>query len=302
MSLKLLDLSQIVEGLSSMVQCVMSDEVQVIVRAGKDLGLVRADQSQLEQVVLNLTTNAHEAMPEGGVLTITIDRHHILEDSPELPAGDYIRLAVSDTGTGMTPETQSRIFEPFFTTKKTGSGLGLSTVYGIVKQSGGYITVQSAPQQGSTFSVYLPLVADSSSGQMAEPAMRPSHVKGHETILLVDNEEELRNAAAEYLEGCGYHVLTAGDGKEAIEIADSYAGPIALVISDIVMPRISGRGVIEHMRKSRPGTEVLLISGYANDDMPRHGISLDPACFLQKPFTFQALSSKIRTMLGKGKF
>jgi CheY-like chemotaxis protein len=283
-----------------MVQCVMSDEVQVNVWTGKDLGLVRADQSQLEQVILNLTTNAREAMPEGGVLTITIDRHHSLEDNAELPAGDYICLSVGDTGTGMTAEIRSRIFEPFFTTKKTGSGLGLSTVYGIVKQSGGYVTVQSVPQQGSTFNVYLPLVADSSAGQTAQPAPRRLQVKGHETILLVDNEEELRNAAAEYLESCGYHVLTAGDGREAIEIADHYAGPIALVISDIVMPKVSGRGVIEHMSKTRPDTGVLLISGYANDDMPRHGISLDPACFLQKPFTFQALSGKIREMVKSG--
>jgi PAS domain S-box-containing protein len=300
MSLKLLDVSQIVEGLSSMVQCVMSDEVQVNVSTGRDLGLVRADQSQLEQVILNLTTNAREAMPKGGVLTITIDRHHSGEDSPDLPAGDYICLSVSDTGTGMTAEIRSRIFEPFFTTKKTGSGLGLSTVYGIVKQSGGYITVESVPQQGSTFSVYLPLVADSSAGQTTEPTMRRLHVKGHETILLVDNEEELRNAAAEYLESCGYYVLTAGDGREAIEMADRYAGPIALVISDIVMPKVSGRGVIEHMSRTRPDTGVLLISGYANDDMPRHGISLDPACFLQKPFTFQALSGKIREMVKSG--
>ena len=125
------------------------------------------------------------------------------------------------------------------------------------------------------------------------------NVKGHGTILLVDNEEDLRNATAEYLEGCGYHVLTAGDGKQAIEISDSYAGSISLVISDIVMPKVNGRGVIEHMRKTRPDTEVLMISGYANDDMPRHGISLDPACFLQKPFTFQALSAKIRGMVGE---
>jgi CheY-like chemotaxis protein len=277
----------------------MSDEVQVSVQAGKELGLVKADQSQLEQVILNLTTNAREAMPEGGTLTITIERHESREETPELPAGNYIRLAVSDTGNGMAPEIQSRIFEPFFTTKKTGSGLGLSTVYGIVKQSGGYITVQSTPQQGSTFTVYLPLAAESSTREAAAPALPALSVKGHETILLVDNEEDLRNATAEYLEGCGYHVLTAGDGKEAIEISDRYAGPISLVISDIVMPKLSGRGVVEHMRKTRPNTAVLMISGYANDDMPRHGITLDPACFLQKPFTFQALSAKIRGMVGK---
>src|SRR5947209_1532607 len=299
MSLKLIDLSQVMEGLSSMVHCVMSDEVQVSVQSGKELGLVKADQSQLEQVILNLTTNAREAMPEGGMLTITIDKHESLEDTPELPAGNYIRLAVSDTGTGMTPEIQSRMFEPFFTTKKTGSGLGLSTVYGIVKQSGGYITVRSAPQKGSMFNVYLPYAEGSAARQTCVPAFPPLNVKGHGTILLVDNEEDLRNATAEYLEGCGYHVLTAGDGKQAIEISDSYAGSISLVISDIVMPKVNGRGVIEHMRKTRPDTEVLMISGYANDDMPRHGISLDPACFLQKPFTFQALSAKIRGMVGE---
>jgi CheY-like chemotaxis protein len=237
-------------------------------------------------------------MPEGGTLRITIERHDSLDDTPELPAGSYIRLAVIDSGSGMSPEIQSHIFEPFFTTKKSGSGLGLSTVYGVVKQSGGYITVESAPHEGSTFNVYLPVVAGSGY-RRAEAALAPSHVKGHETILLVDNEEELRNATAEYLEDCGYQVLIACDGKEAIEIADKFDGPISLVISDIVMPKLGGRGVLEHMGRTRPQTEVLMISGYANDDMPRHGITLDPSCFLQKPFTFQALSAKIRSMVGK---
>src|SRR5579859_2800750 len=300
MTLKLLELSQILDGLSSMVRCVMSDEVQVTVHAEEGLGLVRADQSQLEQVIMNLATNAREAMPEGGKLTITVEKQRIAERTLDLPAGDYVCLSLCDTGTGMAPEVQARIFEPFFTTKKAGSGLGLSTVYGIVKQSGGYVTVQSAPQQGSTFRVYLPLAAGSEADHVTAPAPPISQLAGDETILLVDNEEDLRNAAAEYLEGCGYRVLTAGDGREAIEIADKYAGPISLVISDIVMPKASGRGVLEHMRKTRPGTEVLMISGYANDDMARHGITLDPSCFLQKPFTFQALSAKIKQMVGKG--
>jgi two-component system, cell cycle sensor histidine kinase and response regulator CckA len=299
MLLKLVDVSEIMDGLSSMVRCVMSDEVQVSVQAGKELGLVRADQSQLEQVILNLTTNARDAMPEGGTLIITIEKHQSRDDTPELPAGNYVRLQVSDTGSGMSPEIQSRIFEPFFTTKKTGSGLGLSTVYGIVKQSGGYITVRSAPQQGSTFSIYLPLVATGSAAQDAEPVAPPFETRGHETILLVDNEEDLRKATAEYLESCGYRVLTAADGKEAIEVSDTYEERISLVISDIVMPKMGGRAVLEHVRKTRPGTEVLMISGYANDDMPRHGIALDPSRFLQKPFTFQALGARIREMIGK---
>ena len=298
MSLKLVDVSQVMQGLSSMVHCLMSAEVQISIHAGTGLGLVRADQSQLEQVIMNLTTNAREAMPHGGTLTITIDRHRGEGEQTEPPAGEYIRLTVRDTGVGMTPEVESRIFEPFFTTKKSGTGLGLSTVYGIVKQSGGHITVETAPQQGATFSVYLPVVSDARPAEERAAAPRPpARVRGDETVLLVDNEDDLRNATKEYLENCGYHVLTAGDGKEAIEVSDRYEGTIALLISDIIMPKLNGRGVAEHVRKTRPDAGVLMISGYANDDMPRHGISLDPFCFLQKPFTFQALGEKVRAIL-----
>jgi two-component system cell cycle sensor histidine kinase/response regulator CckA len=299
MSLKLLDLATVLEGVSSMVDCLMGAEVQISIQATKNAGLVRADQSQMEQVIMNLTANAREAMPEGGVLAITIDRYLSANDQPELPPGEYVRLSIGDTGVGMNPEVQSRIFEPFFTTKKTGSGLGLSTVYGIVKQSGGYITVQSEEQRGSIFSVYLPVIGGSDLNPAPAEYRKRSHVPGHETILLVDSEEDLRNASGEYLEGCGYRVLTAGDGKEAIEICDRYTGSISLLISDIVMPKVSGRGLVDHVRKTRPDISVLLISGYADDAVWRHGIALDPSCFLQKPFTFQALSAKIRAILDK---
>lgn len=299
MSLKLLDLATVLEGVSSMVDCMMGAEVQISIQATKDVGLVRADQSQMEQVIMNLAANAREAMPEGGTLTITIDHYVSSTDQPELPPGEYVRLSISDTGAGMSQEVQSRIFEPFFTTKKTGSGLGLSTVYGIVKQSGGYITVQSEAQRGSTFSVYLPVISGSDLNPAPSESRKRSHVPGHETILLVDNEGDLRNASCEYLESCGYRVLTAGDGKEAIEICDRYTGPISLLISDIVMPRVGGRGLVDHVRKTRPGTNVLMISGYADDAVWRHGITLNPLYFLQKPFTFQALSAKIRAILDK---
>jgi two-component system cell cycle sensor histidine kinase/response regulator CckA len=300
MSLALLDLSEVVEGLTSMVDCQISAEVQVSIQAGKNLGLVRADQSQLEQVIMNLTTNAREAMPEGGRLTITIDEFQCDSNQPDLPPGEYMRLGVTDTGIGMTAEVQSRIFEPFFTTKKMGSGLGLSTVYGIVKQSGGYITVRSAPQQGATFNVFLPVVSGAEIHSVPSPPPRkPQPVSGHETVLLVDNEQELLNAASEYLEGCGYRVLMAGDGREAVEISDCYEGDISLVISDIVMPKLNGRGLVEHVRKTRPEANVLMISGYSDDAITNHGISLDPTCFLQKPFTFQALGVKIRQILDK---
>ncbi len=299
MSLKLLNLTTIVEGFSSMLDCLMTPEIQISIQAEKNLGLVRADQSQLEQVIMNLATNARQAMPEGGTLTIAIDEFQSSKDQPDLPPGKYVRLAVSDTGIGMTEETQLRIFEPFFTTKKMGSGLGLSTVYGIIKQSGGYITVQSAPQQGSTFSVFLPVFSNTDLSPVPAEPRKATRVGGNETLLLVDSEEDLRNAATEYLEGCGYRVLTAGDGKQAVEVADGYDGAISLLISDIVMPKLSGRGLVEHVRSTRPNTNVLLISGYTDDAVPRHGISLDPSCFLQKPFTFQTLGAKIRGILDR---
>ena len=248
---------------------------------------------------MNLATNARQAMPEGGTLTITIDEFQSSKDQPDLPPGKYVRLAVSDTGIGMTEETQSRVFEPFFTTKKLGSGLGLSTVYGIIKQSGGYVTVQSAPQQGSTFSIFLPVVSSNDLELAPAGPRKSTHIAGHETLLLVDSEEDLRNAATEYLKACGYRVLTAGDGKEAVEISDRHDGAISLLISDIVMPKLSGRGLVEHVRKTRPDTSVLLISGYTDDAVLRHGISLDPSCFLQKPFTFQILGAKVRGILDK---
>jgi PAS domain S-box-containing protein len=297
MSLKLLNLSTIVEGVSSMMNCLMSAEVQINIHASKNLGLVQADQSQLEQVIMNLATNARQAMPDGGTLTITIDEIECGKDFPDVPPGKYVRLSVADTGIGMTEEIQSRVFEPFFTTKKMGTGLGLSTVYGIIKQSGGYVTVQSVPQQGSTFNVFLPVVTSGKSVQaQAEPQKSPA-VTGHETILLVDNEQDLRNATSEYLASCGYHVLTAGDGREAVAVAEEHDGAISLLISDIVMPKLSSRGLIEHVRKTRPGTQVLMISGYTGEAVQAHGISLDPSCFLQKPFTFQTLGAKIRGIL-----
>jgi PAS domain S-box-containing protein len=297
---KLLRLGDVVADLNSMLATLVGAETEVILRCDQSMGLVHADQGQMEQVILNLVTNAREAMPFGGTITITLDDVENSCGAEDLPAGKYVRLAVSDTGLGIDPEIRSRIFEPFFTTKKTGSGLGLSTVFGIVKQAGGHIAVESSPGHGSTFSVYMPLIAQARGAtvRVQNPAL--GKVSGDETILLVDDEDELRNAAAEYLQDCGYRVLKARAAGEALELAGRFPEQISLLVTDIVLPGGSGRTLVEHIRQAHPETGVLVISGYADDAVTRHGF-LSSTCFLQKPFTLQSLGAKIRNILDNGK-
>lgn len=298
LSPKMLSVSAVLGELSGMLRVMVGAEIQLIVYQ-QNAGMVHADLGQLEQVILNLVANARDAMPNGGILTIKLENYVSIGSKPPVPAGDFLLLSVSDTGVGMDPDTQTRIFEPFFTTKRNGSGLGLSTVYGIVKQSGGHIAVESKLGIGSTFNIYLPMVAGAKAELQGTEGKTPLHQRGHETILLVDDEDELRNATAEYLESCGYYVLKARNGQEAIEVADRFKGNIALLISDIVMPKTNGRGLLDHIRKTRPNTCVLVISGYADDAVIRHGIFLETTYFLQKPFTFQLLGSKIRKLLDR---
>ncbi|HEY6351844.1 MAG TPA: response regulator [Candidatus Angelobacter sp.] len=298
LSPKLLNVSVVLAELSGMMRVMVGAEIQLSIHQ-ENVGMVHADQGQLEQTILNLAANARDAMPNGGILSIKLENHVSTGSKPQIPAGDYVLLSVADTGIGMDPDTQSRIFEPFFTTKKNGSGLGLSTVYGIVKQSGGHITVESQLGIGSTFKIYLPLVSSAKVEIPSPEGAKPVHPRGNETILLVDDEDELRNATAEYLESCGYRVLKASNGQEAIEIADHFHDKISLLISDIVMPKTNGRGLLGHICKTRPDTCVLVISGYADDAVIRHGIFLETTCFLQKPFTFQLLGSKIRKLLDR---
>ena len=298
LSPKLLNVAGVLTELSGMVRVMVGAEIQVIIHQ-QSTGMVHADQGQLEQVLLNLAANARDAMPNGGILTIKLENYLSTGSNPQVPDGDYILLSVSDTGIGMDPDTQSRIFEPFFSTKRTGSGLGLSTVYGIVKQSGGHITVESQLGIGSTFNIYLPLVPAARVEIPTVAGETVLHQRGDETILLVDDEDELRNATAEYLESCGYRVLKARNGQEAINLADEFKDKIPLLISDIVMPKTNGRGLLDHIRKTRPDTSILVISGYADDAVIRHGIFLETTYFLQKPFTFQLLGSKIRKLLDR---
>jgi two-component system cell cycle sensor histidine kinase/response regulator CckA len=295
---QLLDLVSVMNEVDNMVRCMVGAEIQYVIQFEKGLGRVKADQGQLEQVILNLAANARDAMPTHGTLTIRLENCKSSGASPELPAGDYVMLSVNDTGAGMDAETQSRMFEPFFSTKKTGAGLGLATVYGIVKQSGGTITVQSALNEGSTFNVYLPVVGGNDA-QPAKLASASAIPKAHGTVLLVDDDDVLREAMGEYLTDCGYTVLRARDGSEAIGLSDSHSGTIDIVISDLIMPRVNGAGLLGYLGKTRPETGILIISGHADDTAVHHGIHLETTSFLQKPFTFQTLREKISGLMAR---
>jgi CheY-like chemotaxis protein len=267
-----------------------------------DLGFTEADPSQIEQVIINLAVNSRDAMPRGGKLTIEtanveLDESYTFRDVNFQP-GSYVMLAVSDNGSGMDQETLSNIFEPFFTTKgrEQGTGLGLATVYGIVKQSGGYIWVYSEPQWGTTFKIYLPRVAS----VLEEDHPRPELAlpcRGWETILLVEDEEVVRDFASSVLEKNGYQVLAARDGQEALALCARYRAPIHLLLTDVVMPGLSGRELAERLTAQSPETRVLFITGYAENAIHQHGI-LDPdIALLVKPFTPAALAQKVRKVL-----
>jgi two-component system, cell cycle sensor histidine kinase and response regulator CckA len=292
---KLINLANVISELSSMMTCLVGADTQVAILSSKKLGLVHADQGQMEQALLNLVANAHDATPYGGTITITLEKlEHVTQG--EVPPGTYLRLSVKDTGTGIDPEVRSRIFEPFFTTKQTGSGLGLSTVAGIVKDAHGHITVESALGKGTTFSIYLPLAAESMSAVEAAGTSARADLRGHETILVVDDEVELREAAAEFLEDCGYTVVKAGDASSVIDLARKAAAKISLVVTDLALPGGGGKRIAQELRKTNPQIEVLLISGYGNESLGE-GHFDHPVSFLQKPFTLQALGEKIRSML-----
>jgi PAS domain S-box-containing protein len=306
---KILDLNGVVTENLKMLTRVIGEDIDLVMVPGTELGAVRADAGQIEQVIMNLAVNARDAMPSGGKLTIetsnvSLDAEYAHFHAPLQP-GNYVMLAISDTGAGMDAETQSHIFEPFFTTKgPKGTGLGLSTVYGIVKQSGGYIWVYSEAGKGTTFKIYLPRVAESveSPVQVVVQTESGAVEPGTETILLVEDEANLRYLARQYLEKLGYRVIEAADGAVAMQIAVAHEGMIHLLLTDVIMPGMNGRELAQRISEIRPNTKVLYMSGYTENVIGRNG-TLDAGIrLLQKPFTLRDLNSRVREVLNSNPF
>jgi PAS domain S-box-containing protein len=300
---RILDLKDTLQKMEALLRRLIGENIELRISFDSSLGAINADPGQIEQILLNLAVNARDAMPKGGRLGIEAHNAEIDESyrerHPAIIPGRYVVLAVTDTGSGMDRETQARIFEPFFTTKELGKGvglgLGLATVYGIVKQGGGYIWVYSEIGQGSVFKVYLPRVE-----QAAPPAKRNDEAEvcnGSETILLAEDSEPLRAMAREYLESVGYTVLEAVSGKDALQRAKEFDGTIHVLLTDVVMPEMSGPELAEELTLLRPGTKVIFTSGYTDDAIARQGIRDSTFAFVQKPYRPKALARKIREVL-----
>ncbi len=298
---RVLDVNELTLNLEKMLRRLLREDIELVTELEPALGLVHADPGQLEQVIVNLAVNARDAMPDGGRLTIQTGNVTLDEGFGALPdggPGDYVMLAVSDTGHGMTDAVKAHIFEPFFTTKETGkgTGLGLSTVYGIVQQSGASIEVRSQPGSGTTFTIYLPLASAARARRDVPPPRAPVSV-GSETILLVEDEERVRRAARRILEASGYTVLEAATGAEAVKLCETHPTPIGLVVTDMVMPEMGGRELFAHVARLRPEAKILFMSGYT-EDATLHDNALAPgAMFLDKPFTPTTLTQKVREAL-----
>jgi two-component system cell cycle sensor histidine kinase/response regulator CckA len=301
---KVLDVNDLVAHTEKMLRRLIGEDVELVTVLDPDLRRVFADAGQLEQVVMNLAVNARDAMPQGGKLTIEtsnveLDEAYARRHATVRP-GSFVMLAVSDNGTGMEAGTLARIFEPFFTTKERGkgTGLGLATVYGIVKQSGGQVWVYSERGKGTTFKIYLPPAAEGVSSEEVPAAGSPS-LRGSETVLLVEDEKSVRALSRAILSSYGYTVLEAGSGKEALEIVRNFDGTIHLVLTDVVMPSMGGSSLVSFLETLRPGIKVLYMSGYTDDAVVRHGHLEQGRAFLQKPFTPETLARKVRGALGK---
>jgi two-component system, cell cycle sensor histidine kinase and response regulator CckA len=298
---RLFDLNHLVSDMTKMLRRLIGENIEMTTVIG-EAAPINADQGQIEQVLMNLVVNARDAMPNGGHVTIETARVEIddVYSSTHLNVkpGPYVMLAVSDSGCGIDAETQKHIFEPFFTTKEQGkgTGLGLSTVYGIVRQSGGHIWLYSEPGHGTAFKIYLPTATETET----QPAAAPVDValpRGTETILIVEDEPQIRNLAFDCLKFCGYDVLSSSSGLEALQLIERLGRPIDLVLTDVVMPKLSGRELSERISAIQPSAKVLFMSGYTNDSVVNHGILDGDTWFIQKPFTLESLVRRVREVL-----
>jgi CheY-like chemotaxis protein len=295
--LEVMDLNAVVSNMQKMLQRLLTDRVRLVMHLNSDPLPICADPSQIELLILNLSINARDAMPGGGILSMTTRQEFLPFDKGHAsgPAGTrYALLEISDTGVGMSQELQTHIFEPFFTTKGVGqgTGLGLSTAYGIVEQAGGYIHVESAPNEGATFRIYFPQ-ADAAIAELEAAAALPV-LTGTETVLLVEDEPGIRTMTRAYLESLGYKVLEAASGREALQLSRQYQNVIALLVSDYMMPAMRGDELVRAIRQERPGITALLVSGF-----PEVEAGDDRVTVLEKPFTFPELGRRVRDVLDR---
>lgn len=301
---RVINLNDLVIDFQRMLGRLIGEHIALTIRLSPDLKHVKVDPTQIEQVLMNLAVNARDAMPKGGRLTIETSSvvlgDSFVESHPEAKPGPYVCLSMSDTGCGMDAETVARIFEPFFTTKEPGkgTGLGLAMVYGIVKQSGGYIYVESTLGYGSRFKIYLPVTSDAPSGSLAKPTVAAP--TGKETVLLVEDEDGVRSLLRSTLEEHGYTVLDAANGQEALKLLRTTTQAIDLLLTDVVMPEMGGRALAEQFVAMYPEAKLIFMSGYTDDIVVRHGVHEAEVEFLQKPYTMNAMLSKVREVLDRG--